>query len=45
MAKAIDLRIPGVKFEDALKCILATPAPPKKAKSPSKKPAQNPSRN
>jgi hypothetical protein len=45
MAKAIDLRIKGVKFEDALKKILAAPPLPKKAKSTRKKPVQKPHLN
>jgi hypothetical protein len=31
MPKAIDLRLRGVKFEDALKRIISAPLPPKKA--------------
>jgi hypothetical protein len=30
MPKAIDLRLRGVKFEDALKCIISAPPMPEK---------------
>jgi len=33
MARTIDLRLPGVSFEAAVKRMIATP-PPKKAKQP-----------
>ncbi|MGA2683408.1 MAG: hypothetical protein ABSF51_00005 [Verrucomicrobiota bacterium] len=42
---AKDLRLHGVKFEDAVKKILSVPAPPKPAKTKRKKAAQNPSLN
>jgi len=45
MPKAIDLRLHGVKFEDAVKKILSVPAPVKPAKTKRKKVAQNPSLN
>jgi hypothetical protein len=45
MAKAIDLRIKGISFEEAAKRILSAPPLPKKPKkSARKKPAQNPQR-
>jgi len=45
MPKAIDLRLHGVKFEDAVKKILSVPAPSKPTKTKRKKAAQNPSLN
>jgi hypothetical protein len=38
MPKPIDLRLHGVKFEDVIKRMIATPPPPK---TPTKKPAKN----
>jgi hypothetical protein len=46
MPKAIDLRLPGIKFEDALKRILAAPPPPEKtAKKAAKKAVKKLRRN
>jgi hypothetical protein len=46
MPKAIDLRLHGVKFEDALKRIFSAPPPPRKVlKKALKKGGKNPARN
>ena len=46
MPKAIDLRLHGVKFEDALKRIISAPLPPqKRLKKALKKSGKNPTRN
>jgi hypothetical protein len=42
---AKDLRLHGVKFEDAVKKILSVPAPSKPAKTKPKKTPQNPALN
>jgi hypothetical protein len=45
MPAAKDLRLHGVKFEDAVKKILSVPAPSKPAKTKRKKASHNPSLN
>ncbi|MGD0206916.1 MAG: hypothetical protein ABSC89_04840 [Verrucomicrobiota bacterium] len=44
MPSAIDLRLHGVKFEDAVKRMIATPPPPTSKKAKQEKAAKSPRR-